>query len=213
MARLPAPFARRIKVSGDAREIEAMRESAVEVASHPSNSILSPDFVDDGGTRLQPEGRLMLAVLEAAVSDFQKYATASSGRGRRLFSEADAWFGSSATDQPLAFESICQALALEPSFIRTGLHRWCTARLREPRAARNMLHLPFRRVTGGRHMISAPRRDRAEVPPGASLGGKRTIRGEPFRNSNGNALQLSDASARRMETRNAVPPERDRDRH
>jgi len=69
----------------------------------------------------------MLAVLEGAVSDFQKYATASSGRGRHLFADADAWFGSTNTDDPLSFVNICYALALDPSFIRAGLRRWCSA--------------------------------------------------------------------------------------
>ena len=83
-------------------------------------------------TQLQPEKRLMLAVLEGAVSDFQKYATALDGRGRRLFAEADAWFQSSAIHDPLDFENVCQALDLDPSFIREGLERWCVAKRREP---------------------------------------------------------------------------------
>ena len=83
-------------------------------------------------TQLQPEKRLMLAVLEGAVSDFQKYATALDGRGRRLFAEADAWFRSTATREPLDFENVCQALDLDPSFIREGLERWCVAKRREP---------------------------------------------------------------------------------
>jgi len=158
-----------------------MREN--EESSGHSISILSPQLVDGGGALLQPERRLMLAVLEAAASDFQKYVTASTARGRRFFADAEAWFRSSATDQPLDFESICLALALDPSFIRTGLHRWRTMRLREPPASRSMLHFPFRRVTGGRHTISAPSRcDR-------------------------------DANAARRATRNAPPPGRDRDRH
>ena len=78
----------------------------------------------------------MLAVLEGAVSDFQKYATASGGRGRRLFAEAEAWLASTSTDAPLDFESICQGLGLDPSFIRAGLQRWCSTRRREPRRPR-----------------------------------------------------------------------------
>jgi len=174
-----------------------MREN--EESSGHSISILSPQLVDGGGALLQPERRLMLAVLEAAASDFQKYVTASTARGRRLFADAEGWFRSSATDQPLDFENICLALTLDPSFIRTGLHRWRTMRLREPPASRSMIHFPFRRVTGGRHTISAPSRcDRDEVPPGA-------------RTSNGH--RLPDANAARMATRNAPPPGRDRDRH
>ena len=131
-----------------------MTESAVE--SVVGISIFLSDIPDAVQARLQPEKRLLLAVMEGAVSDFQKYATASSGRGRRLFADAKAWFQSTATDQPLDFESICQALALDPSFIRIGLERWCAARRREPAASRIILHLPFRRVTATRHTVCAP---------------------------------------------------------
>jgi hypothetical protein len=110
-----------------------------------ARSFLPPRLVDDVG-RLAPEKRLMLAVLEAAVSDFQKYATASTGRGRRLFADADAWLESAAADQPLDFENICDALGFDASFIRKGLRRWRAARLREPTPSRAMLRFPFRRI-------------------------------------------------------------------
>ena len=118
-------------------------------------SLVSPSFVGDVAALSQPEKRLMVAVLEGAVSDFQKYATALSGRGRRLFIEADAWFESTATDRLIDFESICQAVGIEPTFIREGLRRWCIARRLEPRPSRTMLHLPFRRVSGRQHSIAA----------------------------------------------------------
>ena len=97
----------------------------------------------------------MLAVLEGAVSDFQKYATASSGRGRRLFADADAWLRGAVADRPLDFESVCHALALDPEFIRAGLRRWCVARRGEAGPSRRFLHFPFRRASGDRHVISA----------------------------------------------------------
>lgn len=130
-----------------------MRETGVEALSG-STSIGASEFLEGVSARLQPEKRLMLAVLEDAVSDFQKYATATSGRGRRLFANAEVWLRSSADDQPLAFQSICQALALDPSFIRAGLQRWCAARRREPHSSRTMLHLPFRRVSATCHTMS-----------------------------------------------------------
>jgi hypothetical protein len=82
----------------------------------------------DDRTVSQPEKRLMLALLEGAVSDFQKYATASTGRGRRLFADVNAWFGSTSQDRLLDFECICDGLGLDPSFLRSGLARWRAAR-------------------------------------------------------------------------------------
>ncbi len=133
-----------------------MRGSAADPSSPGPVPILPPELSDGVGARLEPVKRLMLAVLEGAVSDFQKYATALSGRGRRLFADADAWFGSSPADQPLDFENICQALGLDPSFVRAGLQRWCVARRLEPAPSRTVLRFPFRRVSGTRHTISAP---------------------------------------------------------
>lgn len=135
----------------------------------PADAIL-PQGVGEGAGVVQPEKRLLLAVLEGAVTDFQKYATASSGRGKRLFADADAWFASAAADQPCTFESICQALALDPSFIRAGLRRWCSTRRREPSRERTVLHFPFRRMSGPRHTICtgpdvARRKPSGRVPP------------------------------------------------
>ena len=70
--------------------------------------------------RLEPVKRLMLAVLGRAVNDFHTYASVPTARGRRLFTEADAWFRSS-TGGPFDFESICHATELDPDFIRNGL--------------------------------------------------------------------------------------------
>jgi hypothetical protein len=78
--------------------------------------------------RRQPEKRLLVAILETAVSDLQHYATALNGRGRRFYIEAKAWFASTASNGPGDFEYICQVLEFEPSAIRTRLRRWCAAR-------------------------------------------------------------------------------------
>jgi hypothetical protein len=69
---------------------------------------------------LEGEKRLMLAVVERAVDDFRIYVLVPTGRGRRIFREAAAWFDSSACG-PFDFEGICQATGLDPDFIRKGL--------------------------------------------------------------------------------------------
>jgi hypothetical protein len=72
---------------------------------------------------LEPEKRLMLAVLERAVDDFRTYAIVPTGRGRWLFMEVAAWFQSPATG-PFDFEGICEATGLDPDFVRKGLRSW-----------------------------------------------------------------------------------------
>jgi hypothetical protein len=107
-----------------------MATTAQLLLDEPSEDV-SPRRIAEPPTQLQPEKRLMLAVLQGAVRDFQTYATAPSGRGRQIFIEADAWFQAAATGA-FTFEMICDALGLDPDFIRGGLRRWYRERRRRP---------------------------------------------------------------------------------
>ncbi|MGN6715881.1 MAG: hypothetical protein ACTHLX_00660, partial [Candidatus Binatia bacterium] len=40
---------------------------------------------------LEPEKKLMLAILEDAIACFQKYAFAREGKGKAFFNEAEEW--------------------------------------------------------------------------------------------------------------------------
>jgi hypothetical protein len=103
---------------------------------------------------LQPEKRLMLAVLEDAVGTFQKYCGTSTRRARRLFTEAEEWFASDDMEWPFAFASIAQALGLEPEYVRRGLRRWRDGQLARGDDGAKVLRFPFRRVNGRRHSIT-----------------------------------------------------------
>jgi hypothetical protein len=71
--------------------------------------IFHPGLVTDGWVSIDPvneeiiqgvykksiregEERLMLAVLESAVEDFQKYVVARNPSGKKLFQQAEEWF-------------------------------------------------------------------------------------------------------------------------
>lgn len=75
------------------------------------------------------EERLMLAVLENATEDFQKYVLATNKRGMELFRAAEQWILE--TDDPsiFSFESICEHLQLDAGYLRAGFMRWKAARL------------------------------------------------------------------------------------
>jgi hypothetical protein len=103
---------------------------------------------------LQPEKRLMLAVLEDAVGTFQKYVGVSTRRGQRLLGEVEEWFAEPASEWPFGFETICQALNLEPAYLRTGLERWRDAQRAELVSSAKVVRFPFRRVNGRRHSIT-----------------------------------------------------------
>jgi hypothetical protein len=75
------------------------------------------------------EEKLMLAVLESAVEDFQKYVLARKPRGKKLFQEAEEWFLERDSDELFSFENICGTLQLHPDYLRQGLLRWKEAKL------------------------------------------------------------------------------------
>ena len=77
-----------------------------------------------GRSLLEGEKRLMLAVMEDAVSCYQKYAGAVSGRRKRMFDEAAQWIEAEDTGWVFSFESICNTLGIDPVFLRQGLARW-----------------------------------------------------------------------------------------
>lgn len=99
--------------------------------SNGQSEILAAHSRDPSVTPLQPEKRLMLAVLECAVNDFQTYAKVPTGRGKRLFTEVAAWFSSSASG-PFDFDGICEATGLDPDYIRKGLLDWCGSQRPRP---------------------------------------------------------------------------------
>ncbi len=70
---------------------------------------------------LEPEIKLMFAVLEDAIMCFYKYALARNGRSERLFREAEDWILEQNGDWLFSFENICSTLGLDPSYLRRGL--------------------------------------------------------------------------------------------
>ncbi len=103
---------------------------------------------------LQPEKRLMLAVLEDAVGTFQKYLNARERTAQRLFIEVEEWFASDEQDWPYSFVNITQALGLDVAYLRRGLARWRDRERALASGAGNVIRFPFRRVNGSRHMIT-----------------------------------------------------------
>ena len=80
---------------------------------------------------LEPEKRLMLAVLEDAVACFQKHLIAQKGKGKTLFRQAEEWILEENSDWTFSFESICEALDIDPKCLRDGLLKWKEKKLRE----------------------------------------------------------------------------------
>lgn len=97
---------------------------------------------------LCPEKRLMLAVLEEAVADFQRYVAAPGREAQRVFRDAETWFESEDTAWPYSFANICQALGLEVTYVRAGLRRWRDAQRARALRGEPVIRIPLRRVAG-----------------------------------------------------------------
>lgn len=106
----------------------------------------------------QPEKRLMLAVMEDAISTFQKSVYGANRRQRRLLKETEDWISSTDTAWPFSFENICAALDIEAEYLRKGLTRWKGTLLAQRQQTNpQAFHSPFRRVSGRRHFLSVGR--------------------------------------------------------
>jgi len=78
---------------------------------------------------LQPEKRLMLAILKDAVSTFQADLFAVNAKSSRRFEQAKDWICESDGDWVFSFQNICEHLNLNPAYVRNGLLRWMEKRL------------------------------------------------------------------------------------
>jgi hypothetical protein len=67
----------------------------------------------------EPERRLLRAVLEDALQTLLKRAATSGMRARRLRDEDLAWLVSEERSDVFAFESICETLGINASWLRT----------------------------------------------------------------------------------------------
>lgn len=99
---------------------------------------------------LRPEKRLMLAVLEEAVADFQKQVVATTREGRRLFADIENWMAADDRTWPFSFANICDALGLEASWLRGGLARWRDAQRARHARGERVVRMQIRRVAGYR---------------------------------------------------------------
>jgi hypothetical protein len=89
------------------------------LASNQFDAILKSPQVPD------PERRLMVAVLEDAVSCLSKDPRRCARQQRKSFEEAHSWINANDTDGwVFSFTNVCETLGIDPSYLRRGLNRW-----------------------------------------------------------------------------------------
>jgi hypothetical protein len=133
----------------------------------PAVTMVEPDtmtplqFFDRAFTEstLVPEKRLMLAVLEDAIASFQRNFIQSRHTHDADDHDVESWLESNDMSWPFSFASICQALDMEPEYLRRGLRTW-RDRAASQATKGQVYRFPFRRVNGRRHSINAKRERR-----------------------------------------------------
>jgi hypothetical protein len=70
------------------------------------------------------EERLLYAMVENAIEDYQKYVSAMDKKGKELFQQAEEWFFETDSSSEFSFENICDYLKLNACYVRKGLLHW-----------------------------------------------------------------------------------------
>src|SRR5215813_9689281 len=103
---------------------------------------------------LEPEKKLMLAILEDAIACYQKYVLARDGKGKSLFREAEEWVQDRGGESIFAFDSVCESLGFNPDYLRRGMTEWKQHSLAEHGQARVYQLAPRRkRIKRGRAVM------------------------------------------------------------
>jgi hypothetical protein len=73
---------------------------------------------------LQGEKLLMFAVLEDGVESYMKYLNSPTRKGQNRFHEAEEWIEREDKQWLFSFDNVCEALDIDPEYMRGGLIRW-----------------------------------------------------------------------------------------
>lgn len=95
---------------------------------------------------IEPEKKLMLAVLGDALTCFQKYLDARKRKGKNLFREAEEWIFGEDDDHLFSFENVCAVIGLDPPYVRRLLAQWKAGSLTGPSRAGIYRRSPARKL-------------------------------------------------------------------
>ena len=103
--------------------MEQIAQSVEGAESIAFTDVILPSqyFSAMGGGGLCSEQRLMLAVLVDAINILQGWSRMGSARKRRAFAEAGQWVNTRGTSYPFSFDSVCDALGIDPEILRGRL--------------------------------------------------------------------------------------------
>jgi len=112
--------------SADLSNITVHRGDEKIASLFQPDTLLSAQYFDTlrRKTLLEPEKRLMLAVLDDAINCYRDNLFSQRGKNKRLFDEAEEWIATPGGDWIFCFDNVCESLGFNPEYLRRGLQRW-----------------------------------------------------------------------------------------
>src|SRR6058998_3226020 len=98
-----------------------MTGTARDATPFEPDTLLPEQLELPGRQAPQGERLLMLAVLEDAIDCYRRYRRSRDPATRLLFDETRAWVESRDHDTLFSFESLCEALDIDPDYLRRRL--------------------------------------------------------------------------------------------
>lgn len=125
------------------------------IASHDTGRLFEPDTIlptqfyamFKNSQSREPERRLMVAILEDAVSCLSTDLHGSNLRQRKQYEEAKAWVTTDEESEWIfSFNNICEVLGMDPSYLRRGLIRSKTSSPNRSNSVIAMTRRPYRNL-------------------------------------------------------------------
>jgi len=106
--------------------VSAPRGDEKIVSLFQPDTLLSAQYFDTlrRQTLLEPEKRLMLAILDDAINCYQDNLFYQRAKNRRLFDEAEEWIVTAGGEWIFSFDHVCESLGFNPEYVRRGLLQW-----------------------------------------------------------------------------------------
>jgi len=103
-----------------------VRDDEGKVTPFEQDVLLSEEYLATfrRTVHLEPEKRLMLALLEDAIACYQKFNTPRRPREKTLFEATEEWIFSKEPGWFFSFENVCEMLGIDPDYLRKGLLKW-----------------------------------------------------------------------------------------
>jgi hypothetical protein len=117
------------------QDISTRSDSDYSESGFEAEPILPSQFFEGRkkNQALEPEKRLMLAVLSDAVHCYRVGCDAQKTSRIRAFLEAEQWLFGTKGYGPFSCENVCNALDVSPEYLRKMLPKWRVERIRGAR--------------------------------------------------------------------------------